>query len=281
MKKIILVLVVMGFSFAIFAQQGTIVLKSALNQKFWLFIDDVLQNQYSTTSIQIVGLQCKSYRVRVEMDNPVNFTFGQLLTINRNPTDNNYLLGETSFTKTRTMIRPLAVLNFIVPNYNYSNYYQQYLYPGFGTPDNYWKNDKGNTYHGYHPQHSGNSNYNQGGYNDGHHQGGQPHQPPYGGETHGHGVPCMPQRDFNQLYNVIQKESFENTKLTIAKQATGQNVLCTDQIKQICQLFSFDANKLEYAKFAYRSCADPQNYYIITTIFSFDASKEELMKFIR
>jgi hypothetical protein len=60
-----------------FAQYGNITVSSNTNQKFWLFVDDVLQNEYSTTLIRIQGLQYSYYKIRVEMDNLSNNCVGQ------------------------------------------------------------------------------------------------------------------------------------------------------------------------------------------------------------
>ena len=56
--------------------------------------------------------------------------------------------------------------------------------------------------------------------------------------------------------------------------------MTTMQIKQICQLFSFENNKLEFAKRAYKSCVDKNNYFKINEVFKFDSDKQQLSNFI-
>ena len=91
----------------------------------------------------------------------------------------------------------------------------------------------------------------------------------------------MNQNDFNNALNSIRSDSFESGKLSKAKQIVSRNRMCTAQIVQIVRLFSFESNKLEFAKYAYQYCSDKNNYYQVTDAFSFQSSKDELLKFIR
>jgi hypothetical protein len=94
---------------------------------------------------------------------------------------------------------------------------------------------------------------------------------------------CMYPMDGNSFKSAkesVSKASFEETKLSTAKTILGANCFCADQVKQVCQLFSFEASKLEFAKFAYSKCTDKGNYFKIGDIFSFDASREELNNYI-
>jgi hypothetical protein len=80
--------------------------------------------------------------------------------------------------------------------------------------------------------------------------------------------------------SIIEKESFDNSKLNTAKQVASNNALCVTQIMQICRLFSFDQSKLDFAKYAYHFCVDQNNYFMVNDVFSFSSSKDELQKFI-
>lgn len=91
---------------------------------------------------------------------------------------------------------------------------------------------------------------------------------------------AMKQADFNAAKNTISETSFEETKLSTAKSITASNCLSADQVSAICNLFSFEASKLEFAKYAFKYTIDPKNYFKVNNVFSFDASKDELSKFI-
>ncbi len=86
--------------------------------------------------------------------------------------------------------------------------------------------------------------------------------------------------DFNKMKQSVESKPFSDTKMSTAKVATKNACLSTNQIKEICQLFSMDDDKLAYAKYAYNSCTDKSNYYQVGDIFSFSATTEELNKFL-
>jgi hypothetical protein len=91
---------------------------------------------------------------------------------------------------------------------------------------------------------------------------------------------AMPPGDFNSAKATIQKASFEDTKLSTAKTILSNNCMSTEQVIQICKLFSFEESKLEFAKFAYDHCPDRGNYFKVGNVFSFDASRTELNEYI-
>lgn len=96
-----------------------------------------------------------------------------------------------------------------------------------------------------------------------------------------HNVPYgMHPEQFNNLKRTIASRSFDNTKVEIAKQALRTNSINSRQVAELLELLSFDSNKLELAKFAYRYAVDPGNYYLTYDAFTFDSSIRELNRFI-
>ncbi len=91
---------------------------------------------------------------------------------------------------------------------------------------------------------------------------------------------CMDANSFRSAKETISKASFDDTKLSTAKTILASNCMNTDQIMQICNLFSFEANKLEFAKHAYGRTTDPNNYFKVANIFTFDGSRTELNEYI-
>ncbi len=87
-------------------------------------------------------------------------------------------------------------------------------------------------------------------------------------------------RDFNQMVQYI-KSQWLNNRLSTAKSAVSTNYLNTFQLKQLLQLFSFDNEKLELTKQAYRNIIDVRNFYQVYDAFSFQNSRDELDKFVR
>lgn len=90
----------------------------------------------------------------------------------------------------------------------------------------------------------------------------------------------MSPEDFASAKASISSKSFEDSKLTLAKQIAASNHLTSKQVKEIMQLFSFEDSKLDFAKFAYKYVYDPNNYYIVNDAFKFSSSIDELNEFI-
>jgi hypothetical protein len=60
-----------------------------------------------------------------------------------------------------------------------------------------------------------------------------------------------------------------------------RNYFTSQQVKELLQLFTFENNKLDLAKYAYRKTMDRRNYYIVNDVFAFSNSKDELARYIR
>ncbi|MCX7697683.1 MAG: DUF4476 domain-containing protein [Bacteroidales bacterium] len=93
---------------------------------------------------------------------------------------------------------------------------------------------------------------------------------------------CMPMdiASFEAAKASISRTSFDDTRLSIAKQIASSNCLTAAQIRDIMRLFSFESTRLDFAKFAYPYCYDKGNYFMVNDAFSFSSSIDELNKFI-
>jgi len=74
--------------------------------------------------------------------------------------------------------------------------------------------------------------------------------------------------------------SFDSRKLSEAKLFIRDRSLMSSQIAQIVRELSFDSNRLAFAKYAYKFCIDPGNYYLVEGTLSFISSKHELRDYI-
>lgn len=90
--------------------------------------------------------------------------------------------------------------------------------------------------------------------------------------------PMNPQ-DFSTAKNTIASKSFEDSKLSIAKQIINTNCLLSSQVKEIMLLFSFEDTRLDFAKYAYGYTYDLGNYYIVNDAFQFESSIDELNQY--
>jgi hypothetical protein len=91
----------------------------------------------------------------------------------------------------------------------------------------------------------------------------------------------MREGDFESAVNTIKGQSFDETKLSTAKEIAGANCLSAGQIVEICNQFSFEDNKLAFAKHAYRHCTDPQNYFKVSGVFTFSSNVDALNQYIQ
>jgi hypothetical protein len=90
----------------------------------------------------------------------------------------------------------------------------------------------------------------------------------------------MSNTDLNAAKNSMNSTSFDDTRVTTFKQIVSSKCIITSQVKELLQLFSFEDNKLDMAKYAYAYVADPSNYYTINDIFTFDSNKSELSTYV-
>ena len=111
---------------------------------------------------------------------------------------------------------------------------------------------------------------------------GTPPPPPVNTAPRGcNGAYNMMPGDFQSAINTIKGQSFDETKLSTAKQIAGKNCLSSGQITEVCKLFGFEDNKLAFAKFAYDHCTDPQNYFKVNSVFSFSSNVDDLNQYIQ
>lgn len=87
--------------------------------------------------------------------------------------------------------------------------------------------------------------------------------------------------DFNQAKETLRREIFENTRVNLAKQIIDVNYFTANQVTEIVNMFTFENNKLDIAKYAYKKTTDKNNYYLINAVFNYSNSKDELARFIR
>ncbi len=90
----------------------------------------------------------------------------------------------------------------------------------------------------------------------------------------------MPTGDFSSALSSMDSKSFEDSKMTLAKQFTKANCLSANQIKLVMQKFTYEESKLEYAKFAYPYCMDQPSYYKVNDAFKFELTIDDLNEFL-
>ncbi len=85
---------------------------------------------------------------------------------------------------------------------------------------------------------------------------------------------------YNALISNLKRQSFEETKLKMAKVGIKNNSFTTEQISGILKVFNFEQSKLDLAKTAYKNCSDKDNYLDVSQNFNFSSSTDELTEFL-
>ena len=91
---------------------------------------------------------------------------------------------------------------------------------------------------------------------------------------------AMQSSSFQAAKTSINKQSFADTKMKTAKQILNANCMSVSQIVEIMSLFSFEENKLDFAKSAYAKCTNKGEYFMINDAFTFSSSVDELTEFV-
>lgn len=92
---------------------------------------------------------------------------------------------------------------------------------------------------------------------------------------------AMSNSDFEEAMTSIFSKSFEDSKLSLAKQICKNSCLTAEQIAKINKKFSFEDTRLEFAKYAYDYVYDVAKYYKVNDAFTFESSIESLDKYIK
>lgn len=88
-------------------------------------------------------------------------------------------------------------------------------------------------------------------------------------------------QEFMGMLDALKKESFESTKMEMAKTMFGNRDLSSAQVFDIAKVFTMESNRLEFSKYAYSRTYDRKNYYKVYDAFTFSSSKKELSNYMK
>ncbi|MEX1187725.1 MAG: DUF4476 domain-containing protein [Bacteroidia bacterium] len=90
----------------------------------------------------------------------------------------------------------------------------------------------------------------------------------------------MNQGSFSQVLNQLSSQSFESTKISLARQIMTSNWFTSEQIRQMMTQMTFEDSKVEIARSGYNRVVDPQNYFVVNSAFTFSSSVDELNRYL-
>lgn len=248
MKKILLLFVLCSVG-EIYAQN--LYISSNSNLRFWVYINSVLQNARSVTSLCIKDIPMGVYQLDVELDVNDGYRVGQRLLV-----DNKQVVFSVE--------NKMGLWG--LKHYSAISYRPEVTISYFQTSP---MNEKQLLDYVYGYAHSC--------------QGSSGNLHPHLASTSELDMPqtlCMDEHDFSIAKQSVEQEIIDNARLQLSKQIVLQNALCVNQIVELCSLLSFERNKLEFAKFAYPFCAEPHLYVQVNEVFSQQSSKRQLTEFL-
>jgi hypothetical protein len=87
--------------------------------------------------------------------------------------------------------------------------------------------------------------------------------------------------EFSDVKNAVAAKSFEDSRMSVAREALIGRCIITDHVKELMMLFTFEKNRLTFAKYAFDHTYDINNYFKLNDAFTFETSVEELDTYIR
>lgn len=132
--------------------------------------------------------------------------------------------------------------------------------------------------------HYGNGGGHHHGNGHGHHHGNGHHHHGNGHHHHGNNscsnwTPCCA-NDFNYVYNTIEAQCFASDRLRIATRLVRRYRFSNQQLRRLFHLFTFERDRLAFAKCAYASSCDRRYYADLYDCFTYRSSVRELDNYI-
>ena len=265
-------------------------------ERFTVFLNNVQQHEFAENNVAITGLAAPAYGLKIVFENPNSKNIDKTLYLPEGQNSLTYKIIEKKGKKKLRIVSMVDHLSEIIPTqtrrvvvYNPNPVFSQTTTTttttsGVGNPDNVSVGiSVGGVNMDVNVNTGNNGVYTEtttttttttvgGGIDD--HYIMEGYNGPYG---------CpwpMSEADFRQALHTIKSKTWDDTRLSIAKQVVAANCLFADQVRDIVNLFDWEDKKLEFAKFAYDYTYDTGNYFKVAQAFEWEDSIEELNEYI-
>lgn len=99
---------------------------------------------------------------------------------------------------------------------------------------------------------------------------------------HDHNDHCaVTSHEFEHILSQIENETFDDSRLKLAKSIFNTHFFTSVQIKALADKFTFSKNRMNFVEMAYDRCVDKADFYIVNEAFTFKSDKDKLNKFIQ
>ena len=280
-----LIFLLAGLTFSATAQFSNLIIFTQANEPFRVILNGIQQNPAAETNVKITGLKAPSYKVKIVFENQAMTEINKTVYLQPETETTNEILKNNKGVWVLRMLNSIPVDEAPVTVAN-QDVYEYTLTPristttigqtttvsagGFGGGVSVTTTTTQSN--GYTGSQGVQGNANTVNYND------DADRAEYAGPR---GCPRpMSQHAFEEAKESVSSKSFASSKLTIAKQIVSANCLKCRQVKEIMQLFTFESDKVEFAKYAYKYTWDINNYFLLNDAFEFESSIDELNRFI-
>lgn len=290
-RKILVVVLLLSVATAGFGQRyrpfgGALNIYST-DVPFFLYINNILYNNRASTDIRVSNLKSRRYDLRIVFADRQRRTLSGsgVQLVNRNGQYMNIVFSVSSRRGNRGII--LESMS-PVDRYNNGSYGENLLYDD---PDSYNEeqyhdpyrrseirkdlpNNNRDRYNNDRYKQSGNPNVyrddvaNQRGYDD--------NDDNVRSDDGG-----MNKTNSNRLNDLLNQKENDQDRLAVAAQELKSMRLSVTEIVDLMELFIRDDNKLAFAKYAYPTCVDKQNYQKVGEALSFSSTREKLVDFLK
>ena len=269
-RKILVMVLLLVVATAGFAQRYRPV-GGALNiystdAPFFLYINNVLYNNRASSDLRVANLTSPRYDLRIVFADRQRRTLNGsgVQLVNRNGQYMDVVFSVSSRRGNRGII--LESMNPI-GRYNKDNYRQDLPYNNRDGSDNVQGNDDEYRQSGDREIYR-NRAENDSGY-------------PENEDNNQFDSNQMNKTDSNRLNDLLNQKENDQDRLAIAAQELKDMRLRVSEIVDLMELFIRDDNKLTFAKYAYPTCVDKQNYEKVGDALSFSSTPEKLMDFLK
>ena len=94
-------------------------------------------------------------------------------------------------------------------------------------------------------------------------------------------VEAMGNKEFEEAVESIGFKSMEDSRLRFAKEVLQTDCMNTTQLQEVCQMFEYDASRLDFLKFAYDRCVDSKTFDVLVSVFTYKNSRREFEEWIQ
>lgn len=308
MKKSILIFMLLAINLMAFTQKSNLVIFSEDGERFQVVLNGILQNAQAETNVMITDLIAPSYQTKILFEDPNIPDLEKTVYFQEMNVQLTLKLKQNKKGEYKLRMFNAVPLAQAPPRASTQQVVVYSTVPATSITTSH-STTTTTTAHGHPGSENVNMNVNMGGVNMNVHvnantAGGTQTSSSYS-ETHTtttttsgvhnnagstyvlagysgpYGCPYpMNPHDFADAKRSISSKDFSDSKLKIAKQIIDSNCLLSSQVMELMQLFDFEDNRLEIAKYAFGYTLDYGNYYKVNDAFEFESSIDELDDYI-